>query len=265
MNVRPDPEETRETQTPPPPPPPRPRPPEAPTRFIPVEPRHQASPPPPAPRQPHLPARPRPLPRPAPRFRPPTGQPPLRQPAPPVPGPAPATRRSDRLPGESTSNPPWWQTINRDRAEGPLAALPKPKPEPVKPAAQPVPPAQTSQPPAPAASERRSPVWWRVTAAAGAAVVIGGVAAGVSLSESSRTPRVLDIAAAERQVELIVREPLEGYGAATVTAVSCNNGVNPTIQKGATFSCDAVVDGTPRQIAVVFQDDAGTFAVDRPR
>lgn len=82
----------------------------------------------------------------------------------------------------------------------------------------------------------------------------------------TRTPaRVLDIAKAQQQVEQILRDPLDGYGAGTVSAVVCNNGINPTIKAGSGFSCDATVDGAPRRIAVVFQDDDGTYAVDRPR
>jgi hypothetical protein len=96
-------------------------------------------------------------------------------------------------------------------------------------------------------------------------VVIGGYAVGLSLSGPPPATRVLDIADAQRQVERILRDPLDGYGAGTVTGVACNNGVNPAVEKGSGFTCEAVVDGAPRRVTVAFQDDAGTYAVDRPR
>lgn len=82
-----------------------------------------------------------------------------------------------------------------------------------------------------------------------------------------RTPDapVLDVTKAQRGVEQILTDPKDGYGVKTVTDVVCNNGTNPPIRKGEGFECDVVVDGTPRRVAVVFQDYAGTYAVDRPR
>ena len=97
------------------------------------------------------------------------------------------------------------------------------------------------------------------------AAVIAGTALVLSLTETRSAAKVLDISSAERQVEQILRDPIEGYGATTVTGLVCNNGVNPTVQKETGFTCDAVVDGSTRRIAVVFQDDEGTYAVDRPR
>jgi len=96
-------------------------------------------------------------------------------------------------------------------------------------------------------------------------VVIGVAAATLASSETNPAPRVLDIASAQRQVEQILLDPLEGYGAGTVTGVVCNNGVNPAVEKGAGFICEAIVDGASRRVAVIFQDDAGTYAIDRPR
>ncbi len=96
-------------------------------------------------------------------------------------------------------------------------------------------------------------------------MVIGGSAVGLSLSGQPKTTQVLDITAAQRGVEQILRDPIDGYGAESVTKVVCNNGVNPAVKTGAEFICEAVVDGAPRRVAVVFQDAVGTYAVDRPR
>jgi hypothetical protein len=155
----------------------------------------------------------------------------------------------------------WWQTINRDRPIAPTPITPPPPP----PAPKPTPAkraAPAAQPPQPAG---RSPRRWWIPAAAAAVVVIGGSAVGLSLSGPPAATRVLDITAAQRGVEQILRDPIDGYGAETVTRVVCNDGLNPAVKKDNGFSCDAVVDGVPRRVAVVFQDENGTYAVDRPR
>ena len=77
--------------------------------------------------------------------------------------------------------------------------------------------------------------------------------------------KVLDVSKAEAGVQRILVDPADGYGATSVTNVVCNNGNDPEIKKGATFTCDVVVDGRKRQVLVVFQDDEGTYEVDRPR
>ncbi len=156
----------------------------------------------------------------------------------------------------------WWQTINRDRPIAPAPITPPPPP----PAPNPAPAkraAPAAQPPPPVGRSPRR--WWIPAAAAAVVVVIGGSAVGLSLSGPPPATRVLDITAAQQQVERILRDPLDGYGAGTVTEVACNNGVNPAVEKGSGFTCEVVVDGALRRVAVVFQDDAGTYAVDRPR
>lgn len=104
-----------------------------------------------------------------------------------------------------------------------------------------------------------------MVAAAGTAAVIAGIVAVPLVSGTRTPPTVLDIASAQRQVEQILRDPLDGYGADVVTGVVCNGGVNPAVEAGGEFTCEAVVDGTPRRVAVVFRDARGTYAIDRPR
>lgn len=77
--------------------------------------------------------------------------------------------------------------------------------------------------------------------------------------------KVLDVSKAEAGVQRILLDPDDGYSATNVSDVVCNDGDNPKIKKGATFTCDVLVDGRKRQVLVVFSDDAGTYAVDRPR
>lgn len=97
-------------------------------------------------------------------------------------------------------------------------------------------------------------------------IAVEALVLGVVLSQLGHSDaKVLDVNGAQRGVEQVLMDPVDGYGAQSVTGVVCNNGTNPAVHRGATFSCDAVVDGKPSQVAVVFQDDEGTYAVDRPR
>lgn len=258
MDAGSDPEQTRETQIPPPATTSRHTASEGPTRFIPTPP-------------PYRPPSSRPIPRPAPpppphRLLPPASPPPRSPvpppPAPPPAAPTPAPRNTGRPGREQPGEAPWWQTINRDRRPSypaPPSAQPSPKPP-----TQPAPPAPAPQASVSPTGKRASVGWW-IAAAVGAVLVIAGGGAALAVSGTTPPLKVLDVESAQRQVEQIVRDPLDGYGAGTVTGVVCNDGVNPALEKGAEFLCEAVVDGVSRRVAVVFQDDAGTFAVDRPR
>lgn len=77
--------------------------------------------------------------------------------------------------------------------------------------------------------------------------------------------KVLDVSKAQSGVQQILLDPIDGYGAANVASVVCNNGSDPVIEKGGTFTCEAVVDGRKRVVTAVFQDEFGTYEVDRPR
>jgi hypothetical protein len=75
----------------------------------------------------------------------------------------------------------------------------------------------------------------------------------------------LDIDAAQSGVQQILTDEANGYGAKNVKDVKCNDGQNPTVEKGATFDCEVSIDGTKRQVTVTFQDDDGTYEVGRPK
>jgi hypothetical protein len=76
---------------------------------------------------------------------------------------------------------------------------------------------------------------------------------------------VLDVAKVQAGVLQTLSDPASGYGANTVTDVSCNNGRNPSAAKGTTFTCDATVNGTQRHVTVVVSDGTGTYEIDGPR
>lgn len=90
------------------------------------------------------------------------------------------------------------------------------------------------------------------------AVVLRGVLGGSG-------PVELDVTHAQDGVRAVLTDPINGYGRDDVTDVRCNNGVNPRVRKGGTFTCAVTVDGAERQVLAQFSDNAGTYAVDRPR
>ncbi|RAU91946.1 DUF4333 domain-containing protein [Mycolicibacter senuensis] len=78
-------------------------------------------------------------------------------------------------------------------------------------------------------------------------------------------PVELDVGHAQDGVWRVLTDPVNGYGRDDVTDVRCNNGVNPRVRKGGSFTCTVIVDGVQRQVLAEFADDAGTYEVDRPR
>ena len=75
----------------------------------------------------------------------------------------------------------------------------------------------------------------------------------------------LDVNNAQEGVAQILSDETNGYGAKNVKDAKCNNGQNPTVRKGDSFTCEVSIDGTKRQVTVTFQDDKGTYEVGRPR
>jgi len=98
------------------------------------------------------------------------------------------------------------------------------------------------------------------------AIATGAVGLFIGLSRFDvLRGKVLNVSRAEAGVQRILLDPDDGYGATNVSDVVCNDGNDPEIRKGASFTCTAVVDGRKRQVLVVFSDDDGNYEVDRPR
>lgn len=190
----------------------------------------------------------------------------MRTPPPPRPGPGPGPHNPPLLAANSDELP-WWQTINRDRP--PVASPPAPPRQP-PPRRQPLPIANhpIKPPPSPIPAESRTWLSQRnmLIAATVVVAVSAAVAVGATLgSRKASSAKVLDIGKAQQGVTQVLIDPVNGYGVTTLGSVACNNGTNPVVQQGNGFTCDVVVDGVQRHVAVVFQDDVGTYAVDRPR
>ena len=75
----------------------------------------------------------------------------------------------------------------------------------------------------------------------------------------------LDVNKAQQGVQQILTDQTNGYGVKKADDVKCNNGQNPTVRKGDTFTCDVSIDGQHKQVTVTFQDNNGTYEVGRPK
>jgi hypothetical protein len=75
----------------------------------------------------------------------------------------------------------------------------------------------------------------------------------------------LDVNKAQQGVQQILTDQTNGYGVKKADNVKCNNGQNPTVRKGDSFTCDVSVDGQHKQVTVTFQDNNGTYEVGRPK
>jgi hypothetical protein len=107
---------------------------------------------------------------------------------------------------------------------------------------------------------------WLLVGGGGLTVLVGTAILLSNITKLGITGgTVLDVSKVQTGVLLTLSDPASGYGANTVTDVSCNNGRNPSADKGTAFTCDATVNGAPRHVTVVVSDDKGTYEIDGPR
>lgn len=124
----------------------------------------------------------------------------------------------------------------------------------------------TADPTSTEAAGRRSIVPWLLGGAGGLALLVGIAVLVTNIPKLGTTGgTVLDVTKVQAGVLQTLSDPAGGYGANSVIDVSCNNGRNPSAAKGTTFTCDALVNGAQRHVAVIVSDDAGTYEIDGPR
>lgn len=176
-----------------------------------------------------------------------------RAPAPPAPRAdktfAPGPPASTPFPPASAHPPPGYTATSH--------YLPPPAPIPY-----PGPAATTPEP------QRRFDWRWLIPLVVGAVIVPVALMAVVILRAcpvKSLLADKLDVAATEAGVKSVLTDPTTGYGLHDVKDVTCNNGVNPVISKGATFTCEFTVGGHQLQAKMTFLDSAGTYSVGRPQ
>lgn len=75
----------------------------------------------------------------------------------------------------------------------------------------------------------------------------------------------LDLTIAQRDIEQLLSDRANGYGLTAVADVKCNNGENPTVRAGATFTCTVSIGGSPRHVTVAFDNSVGDYTVSPPQ
>jgi Domain of unknown function (DUF4333) len=188
---------------------------------------------------------------------------------------------------------PWWQEIYQRSPQRPRGHIQQSGYPPSHPAPQTRPPAPRQgpdwyqQPPVRSSQPTRQPVSPPRSAppqpAAAAPqrrctkrrlLIVGGItvvaieavalAVGLGLLGTFKTTE-LDVTNVEAGVAQVLADPVDGYGAESVSSVHCNGGRNLEVEKGSSFTCQAVVNGKQSQVAAVIVDDDGTYEVDWPR
>lgn len=177
---------------------------------------------------------------------------------------------------------PWWARPGGAPLPGgtPPPGTPRPRPAWTPPPARqpspphpqyqrPVPPPHRQPQPAPRAPSPRGPKpsdRRLLIGAAAAVVALAVIGAGLwAWSRADTNSTRLDVHQAESGVAQILSDPINGYGANRVAAVACNNGKDPVVRAGATFTCAVEINDTLRRVNVEFTDNNGTYAVDGPR
>lgn len=168
--------------------------------------------------------------------------------------------------GNGPNQQPWWARAGGAPHRGQPSIPGAPRQQPIWSHTQP--PRQRPPTPSPdiagrpKQSKRRFFIWVGIAIVAfeGAVLVVALAFFGY-FGQSS----VLDVRQAEAGVRQILTDPINGYGANTVTLVLCNNGRDPKVEPGKGFTCRVTVNGVQREVHVVFRDGAGTYEVDGPR
>lgn len=153
---------------------------------------------------------------------------------------------------------PWWARPGGAPLRGRPPSVPPHYARPGTPA-----PAQVPRPPPPTKRSRRKTLLWGGAAIIALEVVV--LVAALWFFGVFERSYVLDVNQAEIGVRQILSDPINGYGANDVSFVRCNGGVDPEVKRGNSFVCQVTVNDAPRQVQVVFRDDAGTYEVDGPR
>jgi hypothetical protein len=96
-------------------------------------------------------------------------------------------------------------------------------------------------------------------------VVIVGAAAMMLSGTAKHDTKKVAVAGVQTEVQQILVDRVTGYTASDIKDIKCNNGQDPTVKKGDSFSCDVNVRGKQHQLTVTFQDNNGTYEVGLPQ
>jgi hypothetical protein len=176
-------------------------------------------------------------------------------------------------PGErGQTETPWWQKPTEVIATPPVTPAQQPPPPPASPRAgtpqypQPYGHGQPAQPGqlAPAATTTGKGSKGKVVLIV---AIIGGIVAVVLVLAliGLLSAKTLDVNSVQAGVQQALKDPVTGYGSDDIKDVRCNNGQNPMVGKGDSFTCEVSVMGKKRQVTATFLDDNGTYQVGLPQ
>lgn len=148
-------------------------------------------------------------------------------------------------------------------------------PSPYPPAGQYPPPGQYGPPgvqppaakPAPTLPKKPSKSKAKPLLIGGAVVVvlIVGVVAALMMSGAvSLDTKKVAVGGVQTEVQQILVDRVTGYSSDDIKDVKCNNGQDPTVEKGGSFACDVSVRGKQRKLTVTFLNDDGLYEVGLP-
>lgn len=157
------------------------------------------------------------------------------------------------------NQPPWPQRPDPWRGYPPPSRTPWGQPPPGQWGQPSPPPAQQT----PKKSASKSKPWLIGGAIAAALVVVVLVVLMVSGAVAGDTKKVA-VAGVQTEVQQVLLDRITGYNDGDITNVRCNDGQDPTVKKGRSFTCDVTVRGQQRQLKVTFEDDNGTYEVGLP-
>lgn len=96
-------------------------------------------------------------------------------------------------------------------------------------------------------------------------LIIVGVVALLTSGVVSQDTKKVAVSGVQTEVQQILVDRTSGYYSDDIKDVKCNNGHDPTVKKGGSFTCDVSVRGTQHQLTVTFSDDDGTYVVGLPQ
>ncbi|MCH9732811.1 MAG: DUF4333 domain-containing protein [Actinomycetia bacterium] len=100
----------------------------------------------------------------------------------------------------------------------------------------------------------------------GVAVVVAAAAVAITALWVPGFGRstTLDVNAVQDALRRVLTDPINGYGAQNVTDITCNDGANPPVRTGDTFTCSVTIDDQGYQVTATFTDDTGAYVIGRP-
>lgn len=104
-----------------------------------------------------------------------------------------------------------------------------------------------------------------IVAALIAALMIMGAGALLVSGLFTHDTKKIAVAGVQTEVQQILADRITGYNPDDIKDVKCNNGQDPTVKEGGSFTCDVDVRGKQHQLTVTFPDNSGAYEVGLPQ